>query len=285
MSGPSRPLMEEGNGMNFGCKAVRLLSILPVRPLEFCDRVTGVLEVHFERLLNETPSYSLTDWPVMIEQIEVTLGVQLKPFLIESELSDVEKEIELAIEDMQRRTSYRRTDYADFSLARLYYLICRAMKPDVIVETGVARGVSSAFILKALEKNGAGILHSVDLPPLGPIAGQDVGFLVRESLKDRWRLHKGVSKRILPPLLREIGMVDVFIHDSLHTKANVRRELLAVAPTLAPRSVVIADDLHESDAFREWVTKSKPALWAAVRQEAKESTFGVCVFNNDRALH
>ena len=40
--------------------------------------------------------------------------------------------------------------------------------------------------------------------------------------------------------------------------------------------------MRQGDAFRDWVTKSKPAFWAAVRQEAKESTFGVCVFNNDR---
>jgi len=101
-------------------------------------------------------------------------------------------------------------------------------------------------------------------------------------LKRRWRLHRGVSKRILPQLLLQVSKVGVFIHDSWHTNANVRRELCAVGPVLAPRSVVIADDVHENDAFRDWVATSKPVFWAAVREEKKDSTFGVCVFNKEK---
>lgn len=46
----------------------------------------------------------------------------------------------------------------------LLYAICRIMKPDIVVETGVAQGVSTAFILKALSANNAGGLFSIDLP-------------------------------------------------------------------------------------------------------------------------
>ena len=35
-----------------------------------------------------------------------------------------------------------------------------------VVETGVAHGVTSRFILEALERNGRGFLWSIDLPPL-----------------------------------------------------------------------------------------------------------------------
>jgi predicted O-methyltransferase YrrM len=214
--------------------------------------------------------------------MEATLGVPVKPFMLEPAFSEIEGVIELGIAELRKRAPFRLSHNADYSLARLYYLVCRAMRPDMVLETGVGYGVSSAFILKALEKNGAGILHSVDLPPLGQNADDFVGFLLPEALKHRWRLHRGVSKRILPPLLRQMGRVDVFIHDSLHTNANVRRELRAVAPILAPRSIVIADDVHENDAFRDWVTMSKPVFWAAVREEKKESTFGVCVFNREK---
>jgi hypothetical protein len=40
----------------------------------------------------------------------------------------------------------------------------RSLKPRVIVETGVASGLSSAHILRALAANGTGTLHSIDLP-------------------------------------------------------------------------------------------------------------------------
>src|SRR5258705_3995242 len=39
------------------------------------------------------------------------------------------------------------------------YVIVRAMKPQVIVETGVASGISSAHILRALAANRLGMLH------------------------------------------------------------------------------------------------------------------------------
>ena len=45
----------------------------------------------------------------------------------------------------------------------LYFLI-RELKPEKIIETGVHRGVSSLFILQALEDNEKGELYSIDLP-------------------------------------------------------------------------------------------------------------------------
>lgn len=44
------------------------------------------------------------------------------------------------------------------------YAACRSVKPKVVVETGVRRGVSTAFILQALKDIKTGRLYSVDLP-------------------------------------------------------------------------------------------------------------------------
>ena len=38
------------------------------------------------------------------------------------------------------------------------------MQPKIAVETGVANGFSTAFSLLALQANGEGHLHSIDLP-------------------------------------------------------------------------------------------------------------------------
>src|ERR1051326_7722748 len=59
------------------------------------------------------------------------------------------------------------------------YAAIRAFRPETVVETGVANGVSSSYILLALEKNKQGTLHSIDigtdkyLPP-----GKTVGWTV-----------------------------------------------------------------------------------------------------------
>lgn len=50
------------------------------------------------------------------------------------------------------------------SLGALVYAIVRVLKPEIVVETGVASGLSSAYILQALEENRKGKLYSIDLP-------------------------------------------------------------------------------------------------------------------------
>lgn len=87
---------------------------------------------------------------------------------------------------------------------RLYRLL-RELKPMVSVETGVCNGVSTAFLLLALERNGTGELHSIDLPEVageeyepgtfwdgkgGAVIppGRDPGWMVPEDLRSRWSL-------------------------------------------------------------------------------------------------
>jgi len=46
----------------------------------------------------------------------------------------------------------------------IIYTLIRCLKPRIVIETGVANGASSTFILSALEKNNLGKLYSIDLP-------------------------------------------------------------------------------------------------------------------------
>jgi len=52
----------------------------------------------------------------------------------------------------------------EISEPEILYVIVRLLKPEKVVETGVAAGVSSAFILEAMDDNGIGTLYSIDLP-------------------------------------------------------------------------------------------------------------------------
>ena len=62
------------------------------------------------------------------------------------------------------------------------YAAVRALKPSCVVETGIANGVSSSYLLLALQKNGRGRLHSVGLadPAFLP-AGKEPGGLSRNG--------------------------------------------------------------------------------------------------------
>jgi predicted O-methyltransferase YrrM len=145
---------------------------------------------------------------------------------------------------------------ADPALGELAYMIVRGLEPDVILETGVAGGVTSAYILAALEDNGHGRLVSIDLPPLPLESAGLVGHFVPGDWRGRWSYHRGSSRRLLPQLLAELGAVDVFVHDSDHSYANMRWELETAWSSLRPGGLVVADDVQTHRAFADMAAAS-----------------------------
>jgi len=138
----------------------------------------------------------------------------------------------------------------DAAFVRAIWCLVLHLRPKRVVETGVAHGVTSRFILEALKRNGDGHLWSIDLPPLERFWRQQVGIAVGGGHSDRWTYIKGSSRRHLARLLRDLGHVDLFIHDSLHSERNVRFELDRAWPTLGPKSAVVVDDIDANWAFR-----------------------------------
>jgi hypothetical protein len=57
-----------------------------------------------------------------------------------------------------------RSFYIEIEAPLELYALTRLLRPRHVVEVGVSSGVSSAYFLQGLERNGRGTLHSVDLP-------------------------------------------------------------------------------------------------------------------------
>ncbi len=164
----------------------------------------------------------------------------------------------------------------DVALGRACYVLCRALRPQIALETGVAYGVTSAYVLAAMHLNGCGALHSVDLPPLASAAESHVGAVVPPELRERWTLHRGASRRVLPALLDRQGAIGLFVHDSLHTYLNVRDELRLVGPHLGSPSAVVIDDADMNGAPEEWANRhARETAWVA--EEQKHSIFAVAL--------
>jgi predicted O-methyltransferase YrrM len=138
----------------------------------------------------------------------------------------------------------------DADMAELLYGLVRALRPDVVVETGVATGVTSAYLLAALADNDAGELQSIDLPSADLVRADLVGCAVPAELRDRWTYHWGSSRRLLPRILADgRGKRRVFVHDSEHTYSNMRWELERAWKALQAGDWLIADDVHMNTAF------------------------------------
>jgi hypothetical protein len=176
-----------------------------------------------------------------------------------------------------------RGTYGWYSDAEVF--LCRAMwctvvhtRPEVVVETGVGHGVSSRVVLEALQLSGRGHLWSIDLPhPLDSRQHADIGLAVTEGCRGRWTLVEGSSRVRLPALVAEVGHVDVFIHDSLHTARNTLFEMEHVAPALPPGGVMLVDDVNLHDGFATFARRHPEYQTIVCSAVDAIGTFGIAV--------
>ena len=140
------------------------------------------------------------------------------------------------------------------------YCVVRYLKPEVMIETGVAHGNSSWITLNAIHKNGKGQLISLDLPNndtnpgynLGINEG-DTGWLVPDELRKNWELILGDTKESLPRVFGHHPQIDIFFHDSAHTYEHMAFEFKEAWPRIRLGGVLISDDVHANTAFSEFV--------------------------------
>ncbi len=243
-------------------------------PVEAFDRVATVVDVRADKWFVKPPAYSTVSYDDVWDRLLVHFKGNGTDYA--GEALEVEQAVRKRMESV-KGAPINQIHSADFALARICYLAARVSRPDVVVETGVAYGVTSAFVLSALERNEKGMLHSIDLPPLGRDVDNFVGALIPDDVRHRWRLYRGVTKRVMPKLVARLDTVDMFIHDSLHTYRNIRFELDEVSPHLSAGAVVLADDIDENPAFLEWSRKTQLSYSGVVQEERKDSLLGVAL--------
>jgi hypothetical protein len=169
-------------------------------------------------------------------------------------------------------------DDADAGLGRVTFCLTRHLRPHAVVETGVARGLTSSIILDGLERNGRGRLWSIDLPPLiDADLGEQIACAVEDAQRPRWTLLKGSSRRLLGALVAGLPCVGLFVHDSMHTTRNVGFELGVIWPALAQGGGAIIDDVEKNRAFGAF-TRAHPEARAVVfSADDRRALFGCLI--------
>jgi Methyltransferase domain len=168
-------------------------------------------------------------------------------------------------------------DDGDKRLCRIAWCLARHLRPGRVLETGVGRGLTTRVVLEALERNGTGRLWSVDLPPLLENAlAAETGAAVTPQLRGRWTLVTGSSRHVLPGLLRDIGPLDLFVHDSMHTTRNVSFELGRAWPALAAGGAALIDDAERNHGVRRFLT-AHPDVYALICPASDEGALLACL--------
>jgi predicted O-methyltransferase YrrM len=138
------------------------------------------------------------------------------------------------------------------TLGMVLYAICRKLKPDIVVETGVSSGVSSSYFLCALEASGQGELYSIDLPWSVGAGERQSGWLIPDYLRHRWHLNLGKSSDKLAPLLEKLEEIDIFLHDSDHSYRNMRWEFETAWARLRAGGLLLSHNIDSNSAFADF---------------------------------
>lgn len=131
-----------------------------------------------------------------------------------------------------------------------WYAIARAIKPKVIVETGVERGHGSVLLCSALLRN-----TSEGFP--GRYFGTDInpkaGWLLAGKYADVGKILYGDSIKSLE-MLPEV--VDLFINDSDHSGDYEAREYCIIADKLSVDAIILGDNSHVTDKLAVFARES-----------------------------
>lgn len=130
----------------------------------------------------------------------------------------------------------------------LYAWIMTA-KPKIVVETGVASGITTNVIMEALGKVG-GQLYSIDINP----KSKDV---YRGGHPWNFVLLKSPRGKSLNKFVQKIQPIDLWIHDSDHSYKWQKFEYEVAKKSLTKKGLLVSDDIDTSSAFGEFAMKNR----------------------------
>jgi hypothetical protein len=116
----------------------------------------------------------------------------------------------------------------------LLYFLVRHLRPQTVLETGVA----SDFPYFRFDK-----------------PEHFVGYLIDDSLRADWSLYIQGDDRNLTHILPQVTRIDMLHYDSDKSYSGRKRVLDAVAPKLASGAVIVMDDIGDNMFFHDYVTE------------------------------
>ena len=284
LTSPLERAFNDSRGMDFELRRqvgffFRVSGVMVRDPFAAVERVRGRLDRRRDAAALEATGLSVDDlYPIDVEWqrgLHHALGCPW-PCHCESAARSLYSEIMAGFAALGLPDRYQGwcDGSAEFTLAA--WTLAIHLRPENVVETGVARGVTSRIVLEALKLNGSGNLSSVDLPAVDSTYRDQIAIAVPEPLRENWTLVSGTTRQRLPALLAELGEIDLFVHDSLHTGRNTRFEIEHAWNILRPGGALLVDDVYQSLVFHDFVATH--SRWSVVAANPDGSyRFGVAL--------
>jgi predicted O-methyltransferase YrrM len=166
----------------------------------------------------------------------------------------------------RERTDSIQSSMGRFDAAALYALV-KIRKPEVAIETGSFRGMSSAFILKGMQdaRLQGGKLFSIERRP-----DCGIGALIPAELRDRFVSVVGDVETLLrgselPP------RIDLFLHDSTHRYRHQMWEFEKFWPRINNGGVLVSHDIDRNASFVDFVSRTYVHDQSGLKDSARTS--------------
>jgi predicted O-methyltransferase YrrM len=131
-----------------------------------------------------------------------------------------------------------------------WYAVARCLRPRLIVETGVDKGLGAALLCTALRRN-------ADEGHIGRYLGLDIrasaGYLLQGPPSDFGSVMIGDA---IASLASIDAPVDLFINDSDHAPDYEAREYRAIETKLSATAIVIGDNAHSTDELANFADRT-----------------------------
>lgn len=131
-----------------------------------------------------------------------------------------------------------------------WYAFARALKPNIIIETGVDKGLGACILAAALKRN-------KEEGYKGTYYGTDIdltaGYLFSGGYADYGSILYGDS---IESLAKFDGTIDLFINDSDHSADYEADEYETIANKLSEHAIVLGDNSHCTDKLLNFSLKT-----------------------------
>ena len=131
-----------------------------------------------------------------------------------------------------------------------WYAFARALKPNIIIETGVDKGLGACILAAALKRNKEEGFK-------GKYYGTDIdltaGYLFSGGYADYGSILYGDS---IESLAKFDGTIDLFINDSDHSADYEANEYETIANKLSEHAIVLGDNSHVTNKLLNFSLKT-----------------------------
>jgi len=122
-----------------------------------------------------------------------------------------------------------------------WYAFVRVLKPEIVIETGVDKGLGSIILCAALLRNKEegynGKYYGTDIDP-------NAGYILSGKYKEVGEILYGDSIKSLTQFTHKI---DLFINDSDHSADYEYQEYLTIQKLITDKTIILGDNSHCTD--------------------------------------